>query len=212
MAKLYFLGGENIVRRDAREINRLAFQDAGGTPAVLVFPWARASFDRAFSRRKRLFNYFRSLGARTVTFAEYSESRGEIAEAMGHSDVVYLTGGQLSVLIARLKSKGVDELLRGYKGVVVGRSAGALALGRLCPVKDRNKGAAKTVLGLGLVDISVKVHYKPSADSELLRLSKSGKVYALPEGAALVFNNGLMSFVGDVFLFENGEKNAVNKA
>lgn len=58
----YFLGGENLVRRDAREINARAFLDAGGAPDVLVFSWARASFDRSYKRGKRVFDYFRSLG------------------------------------------------------------------------------------------------------------------------------------------------------
>ena len=64
MVKLYFLGGENVAKREAKEINEKAFQDAGGTPTVLVVPWARPSFDAKYRRRKKLADYFRSLGAR----------------------------------------------------------------------------------------------------------------------------------------------------
>ena len=46
MPKLYLLGGENVFKRSAREVNERAFQDAGEHLVVLVFPWARASFDR----------------------------------------------------------------------------------------------------------------------------------------------------------------------
>jgi len=38
MVILYFLGGEDIVKRDSREINKKAFIDAGGAPVVLIFP------------------------------------------------------------------------------------------------------------------------------------------------------------------------------
>ncbi|MFB3889325.1 MAG: Type 1 glutamine amidotransferase-like domain-containing protein [Candidatus Bathyarchaeia archaeon] len=205
MATLYFLGGENIVKRDAKEINARAFQDVGGAPSVLVFQWARASFDRQFKRRKRLFDYFRSLGANTVDFAEYSDSSEEIAEKMEKSDLVYLTGGQVTALVERLRKKGVEKLLLSYSGVVVGRSAGAMALGRWCLVRNRYSRNIKTVRGLGLVDFSVKAHYRPSADASLTNLSMRGRVFALAQGSALIQRNGELSWVGKAVLFENGK-------
>jgi hypothetical protein len=118
MPKLYFLGGENVVKRDAKEVNSLAFQDAGGAPRVLVCPWARPSFDTRFQRRKRLTDYFRSLGAVDVDFLEYSESE-DVATKFSCSNLVYLTGGQVSTLINRLRKSGVEGLLRSYGGVLV---------------------------------------------------------------------------------------------
>jgi peptidase E len=210
MAKLYFLGGENVVKRDAKEINERAFQDAGGTPNVVVFPWARTLFDKDYRCRKRLFDYFRSLGASAVDFAEYSDTPIEIARKVECSDLVYFTGGQASILVERLRNRNVDYLLREYDGVIVGRSAGALALCRRCIITDRNKRATRMVEGLGQVDFCVKVHYKPSKDVVLKKLSKEEKIYAVPERAALVYNSGALSFMGDLYLFENGEKQALS--
>ncbi len=207
MARLYFLGGENVIKRDAREINEIAFRDASEAPRVVVVPWARASFDKAYRRRKRLFDYFRSLGAVTVDFAEYSDTLKEVTRKVERSDLIYLPGGFASVLVERLKTRSVDGLLRKYDGVVVGRSAGALALGKKCVVtKNRRKPTSMIISGLGLVDFSVKAHYKPSKDGELKRLSKEETIYAIPERSALVYDNGALSFMGDVFLFQNGEK------
>jgi peptidase E len=207
MAKLYFIGGENIAKRDSREINEAAFGDAGGAPAVVVFPWARASFDNTYKRRKRLFDYFRNLGACTVDFAEYSDSFEKVTEKVEGSDLIYLPGGLASVLVERLKNRSVDRLLRKYDGVVVGRSAGALALGKKCVVtKNRRKPTSMIISGIGLLDFSVKAHYKPSKDGELKRLSKEEKIYAIPERSALVYDNDALSFIGNVYLFQNGEK------
>jgi len=114
------------------------------------------------------------------------------------------------VLLSRLKSRGVDGVLRSYRGVVVGRSAGALVLGRSCLVTNRYNRKTRVVAGLGLVDFSVKVHYEPSKDDLFRKLSKTGKVFAIPPRAAVVYDDGVLSFVGDVFLFENGEKTRVN--
>lgn len=206
MPKLYFLGGENVYRRSAREVNERAFQDAGEPLGVLVFPWARASFDNKFMLRKRLMDYFISLGAGRVNFAEYFDRVEKIAEKMADSNLVYLTGGLASVLVERLKSRGTDNLLHNYNGVIVGRSAGALALGKKSIITCRNNSEMKIIEGLGLVNFTLKVHYKPERDNELERLSKEEKIYAVPEGSALVYENGALSFIGDVYLFENGEK------
>ena len=206
MPKLYFLGGENIVKRDSREINEVAFRDAGEAPRVVVFPWARASFDKACKRGKRLFDYFRNLGASTVDFADYGVSFEEINRKVECSDLIYLPGGLTSVLIERLKNKNVDLLLRKYDRVIVGRSAGALALCKKCVITDSRKPVTKMIRGLGLVDFGIKVHYKPSKDIELKRLSKEEKIYAIPERSALVYDNGRLSFMGNVYVFQNGEK------
>ncbi len=210
MAKLYFLGGEHVVKRDSIEINETAFHDAGKAPAVIVFPWARTSFDQAYNRRKRLFDYFRSLGACTVDFADYSDATEEIARKVACSDLVYLTGGCASVLVERLKNKNVDRLLHNYEGVVVGRSAGALALGKHCVVtKNRCNPTSKLVSGIGLVGFSVTAHYQPSKDEALKNLSREEKIYAIPERSALVYDDGALSFMGEVYLFQDGEKTRI---
>ena len=209
MAKLYFLGGERVAKQDSREINEAAFNEAAEEPRVVVFPWARASFDKTYKRRQRLFNYFRGLGACTVDFVDYGDTFAEITRKVECSDLLYLTGGLTTVLIERLKSKSVDRLLRKYDKVIVGRSAGALALCKRCVLTDRREPAVKMVKGLGLVDFGVKVHYKPSKDSELKRLSKEEKIYGIPERSALVYDNGCLSFMGDVYMFQNGEKTRI---
>jgi peptidase E len=212
MAKLYFLGGENVFKRDAKEVNAAAFQDAGSAPNVLVFSWARASFDASYRRRKLLVEYLRSLGAESVIFADYSSTTEEITSSIATSDLIYLTGGQTSILATRLRSKRVDRLLRSYAGVVVGRSAGALVLGKKCLVTNRYSGLRRAVKCLGLVDFSVKAHYNPSQDALLRAFSLKEKIYAIPQRSALVYGGGELSVVGEVFLFENGEKTAVMHA
>ena len=206
MPKLYLLGGENVFKRSAREVNERAFQDAGEPLIVLVFPWARASFDRDYKKRKRLIDYFISLGACTINFIEYSDSNETIAKKMADSNLVYLTGGLANVLVERLKNIGVNCLLRDYSGVIVGRSAGALALCRKCVITCRSNSKVKIIDGLGLADLTLKVHYKPEKDSMLERLSRQEKIYAVPEGSVLVYDYGVCSFMGEAYLFENGTK------
>jgi dipeptidase E len=206
MPKLYLLGGENVSKRTAQEINQRAFQDAGATPVVLVFPWARVSFDSTHKKRQTVFDYFMSLGAGTVEFIEYSESKQAIAQKIATSNLIYLTGGLVTALVERLKKMEVDTLLRSYSGVIVGRSAGALVLCKKCVLTKRHSKRVTVIDGLGLTDFTLKAHYKPQNDDTLILLSKQQLIYAVPARSALVYENGKLSVINKIYLFENGVK------
>ena len=212
MPKLYLLGGENVRKRSAMEVNERAFQDAGGHPAVVVFPWARASFDRLYRKRKLLSDYFISLGAATVDFIEYSDSKVAIAQKIASSNLIYLTGGLANALVERVRKIGVDDLLRGYDGVIVGRSAGALALCRRCVITGRWNKQVRLIDGLGLADLTLKAHYRPEKDSVLRLLSKDERIFAVPSRSVIVYDGGVNSVIGKAYLFENGEKKALDSA
>jgi peptidase E len=207
MPRLYFLGGEDVAERGSKEINERAFVDAGGAPAVLIFNWTAESAEKTGKCGKIMVDYFEDIGARAVEFAECSDSFEEIAQKVERSDLIYLPGGVTRILVKRLLNARVDSLLREYDKIIVGNSAGALAFGRDC-ILTRGKRNKRTVIipGLGLVDFSVKVHYKASRDRELKELSHERKIYAIPERSALVFSDGSVSCIGDVYLFQNGRK------
>lgn len=207
MARLYFLGGEDVAKRDSKEINRKAFIDAGIVPVVLVFPWTAESIDKPDKYRKMMADYFEELGASRIEFAEYSDSLEEIAEKVNSSDLIYFPGGVTRILVERIKNAKVDNLLRKYDKVIVGNSAGALALCKDCILtKDKDNPETTIISGFGLVDFSVEVHYNASNDRELKKLSKKRKIYALPERCALVCDNGNLSFIGNVYLFYEGKR------
>ncbi len=206
MPIVYLLGGENVFKRSAQEVNERAFQDAGKPLNVLVFSWARASFDNSYKKRKTLVDYFISLGADSINFVDFSDTTEVIAKKIGDSNLVYLTGGLPSILLERFKKMSVDPFLHDYGGVIVGRSAGALALCHKCVITCRSNSKAKIISGLGLVDLTLKVHYKQEKESILMALSKKETIYALPQGSALICNNGVCSFIGNVYLFKDGQK------
>lgn len=206
MPKYYLIGGENTHKRDAKEVNQRAFNDVGGTPRVLVFSWARASFDNTYNKTKIIFDYFRSLGASTISTVNYSSKNGEIKEEMSKSDLVYLTGGVTSVLVERLKKSGLSSLLEKFEGVIVGRSAGALALCSKCVITYRSNCAVKVINGLGLVDLTLKAHYKLGVDEKLKEFSENQDIFAVPKGSAVVCDHGNLSFINKVYLFHKREK------
>ena len=206
MPKLYLLGGENVHRQSAINVNETAFQEAGSPLTIGVFPWARASFDMLYRQRKFVTDYFISLGASTVDFIDYSDPNDIIRQKISSSNLLYLTGGLVNALIERLKKTGVDAVLKDYPGIIVGRSAGALALCDRCLVTSRLRRHTLIVEGLGLADLTLKAHYRPQNDRVLMMLSKKEKIYAVPSGSAIIYKGGISSFIGKVYLFEDGKK------
>ena len=206
MAKLYLLGGENVHKRSAKRVNNRAFEDAKQPVDVLVFAWARLYFDCKYRKRKLFTDYLKSLGACSVDFVEYSDSKEDVEEKISSANLVYLTGGLPSVLIERLKEKGIDRLLSSYSGIIVGRSAGALALCRRCITTVRSNCKVRIVNGLGLTNLTLRVHYTSENDDALLRFSKQEKIYAVTQNSALVFDNGILEVLGEAYLFENNQK------
>lgn len=207
MTILYFLGGEDVEKRNSEEINRKAFLDAGGAPVVLIFPWTGKSVGKADKHRETLADYFRECGASSIEFAELSDSFKEIDEKMNRANLICLPGGDARILLERIENAKVDKLLRKFGGIIIGNSAGALALCKDCILtKGRVHSETTIIPGLGLVDFSFDVHSGISKDRELEKLSMKRKIYAIPEKCALVFVNGETSFMGDLYFFHRGEK------
>jgi dipeptidase E len=211
MPKLYLLGGENVTRRSAKEINMQAFHDAAEAPAVLVFPWARPSFDNTYSKRRLVTDYFRSIGAATVDYAEYGEA-DSFEEQIHLADLIYLTGGQASILLERAQKMRLGTMLRNFKGVIVGRSAGALALCSKCVTTRRYSQKIMLVKGLGLAPIALKAHYIAEDDQTLQHFSHKTPIYAVPKDSALIYQEEKLSTVGTVYLFNGGERHPFTEA
>ena len=208
MAKLYFLGGEDLAKRDSEQINKKAFADAGGAPIVLVFiGWTSKSVNKTETYRRIIVDYFKEIGAEKIVFAELSDSLETIDKKMENADLIYLPGGDPKLLVERIKKKGLDALLRRYDKVILGNSAGALALCRDClMVGDETHEETTMISGVGVVDFCVDVHYSSSKDKQLIELSKGKRIYAIAERSALVSDERGISFFGIVYMFYRGKK------
>jgi peptidase E len=214
--KLYFHGGEDIRKRDSKEINEKAFADAGRSPRVLIFPWT-ARVEKV-GYRIVMRDYFRELGAGRIEFAELSDSFRKLKGKIESSGIIYLPGGNDRIPINRIKERRIGPLFRRYGKVMIGNSAGSLALCKRYVVIRGQAGEPKTETreGIGKVDFAVTVHYKSatpelsgrSPDRELRALSrKEGmRIYAIPERCALVYDGKKIRPIGGIYVFDRGKK------
>jgi peptidase E len=114
-------------------------------------------------------------------------------------------------LITRLKKVGVDKLLHKYNGIIVGRSAGALALASQGVVTNRYNKKVTIKPGLGLAKLCLKTHYEPSKDDILKKLSDKQTIHALPSGSAIVYNHNNFTIIGQAYMFRNYKKHIITE-
>jgi peptidase E len=205
MLRLYMLGGEDIEKRDSRSLNEQAFREAGDSPSVAIFPWA--SKGKEEKQRRFMVTYFKELGARSIRFVEHSLPFTEMVAIAENSDIIYLPNGDAKLLIEMLRDTGSIHLLRLHDNVIIGNSAGALALCTEYIMPTKN-GSDELVIGkgLGLSDFVISVRYEPAQDAQLENLSKDRSIFAIPCGAAIRSDNCSLSLLGDVELFMDGKK------
>ena len=206
MLRLYFLGGEDLQKRDSEEINRKALSDAGESPLVLVFPWSSKPHGREDRYRPLLVQYFKSLGARAVRFVEVSLPYSDMVKLVEEADIIYLPGGDTRLLLERLRNTGAAHLISTFNKVIIGNSAGALVLCGEFIQADEGGQSMSIASGLGLVDFSVSVHYNEAQDLHLTALSQKRHIFAIPEGAALFFTECCLNLIGPLVMFQDGKK------
>jgi peptidase E len=199
------LGGEDIEKRDSRSLNEQAFRDAGDSPSVAIFPWASKAKEE--KQRRFMVTYFKELGARSVRFVEHSLPFTDMVAIAENSDIIYLPDGDTKLLIEMLRDTGSIHLLRLHDNVIIGNSAGALALCYEYIIPAKN-GVDELAIekGLGMSDFVVSAHYEPSQDAQLESRSKDRSIFAIPDGAAIRSDSCSLSLLGNVELFMDGKK------
>ena len=88
---------------------------------------------------------------------------------------------------------------------IIAFSAGSIVLGQQCIITpDKNYPELIVQEGLNILPFSIEVHYHPKINHILLKLSNIIKIYAIPDGCAIIYNPDL-EFVGTIYCFNNGE-------
>ena len=141
-------------------------------------------------------------------------------ELVAASDVILLAGGHVPTENAFFKAIGLRELLVGYKGVIMGVSAGSMNAADTVYVQPEEAGAAvdphfvRWTQGLGLTDKNILPHYNMVKDNILdgLRLfedvtypdSAGHPLYVLPDGSYILEADGASTLYGEAYLLHNG--------
>ena len=149
-----------------------------------------------------------------------SRNQTKAAELVAASDVILLAGGHVPTENAFFREIGLRKLLRGYKGVIMGVSAGSMNAADTVYVQPEEPGEAiapdfiRWTQGLGLTDKNILPHYNMVRHNILdgLRLfedvtypdSEGHPLYVLPDGSYILEAEGKSTLYGQAYLLHNG--------
>jgi hypothetical protein len=198
MRKAFLIGGEDVVKRDFEMVMALAFQDFSD-PEVMVLNWTSNMLDGAEKQRTVLKGYIKDLGAKKTVFPHPDIGVRKFAESLSTVDIVYIPAGDVRHLMNNLITNHASKVLQDFDGVIIGNSAGAMSL---CNTfVDKEHGPIRVRNGMGLLPITLHVHYDKMDDTFLIPLAQENRIFALSECSALKWNGQAFSSIGNVVSF-----------
>ena len=207
--KCYLIGGGDIKKGELEEIDREALANAKNRQ-VYVLDLTSNNKEKLARYRKILKLYFEKLGADKVGFISNLTSFEQVNREIRKSGLVYIPGGDTETLIHNIKKHNLESILPSLAFILVGNSAGALAMCKeVILTKGEDIKEKRVLAGANLVPFSVDVHYDETHDKELFELSKERDIYAIPEKCAIVYNTEI-NFFGNIWKFSKGKKEKVN--
>jgi len=142
------------------------------------------------------------------------------AEMISGSDVLMLAGGHVPTQRAFFERIGLRELLHGFRGVIMGVSAGSMNCASTvysqpeCPGESEDPGYCRFFCGLGLTDVMVLPHYQQERFTILdgQRLyeditypdSVGRSFIAIPDGSYVLEENGSAIMFGEGYRIADG--------
>jgi len=164
---------------------------------------------------------FREAGFRFGAFQVLDgRNASEAAALVGNDDVIILAGGHVPTQNRFFNAIGLQTLMAGFGGVVIGISAGSMNSADVVYARPEREGEARDrtlprfLRGLGLTKLMLLPHFDPSSDEMLdglpvtdgiVRPDSMGRVfYAIPDGSYLLVENGRATLRGAVWRVRDG--------
>ncbi len=167
---------------------------------------------------------FKNLPVKEVKILSEKESA---AKLVAWADVIYLSGGHGPTQLAYMKKMGLKEALLGYKGIVIGLSAGSMnAAFYVYHVPELDEEAVDPNYvrfsdGLDLTNIQIIPHREYLKDKTIGGLkfvddivipdSFGCRFYFITDGSYFKVKNGLTTFKGEGEIIEDGEITPLNQ-
>ena len=130
-------------------------------------------------------------------------------EKLKMADIIYLLGGNPFIQLNYLLENKYNDILRNTNALIIGVSAGSMNLAvDAYYSKDDDYPESKLYQGLGIVDITIDPHFdinNKEQVNEIKTFSNKRKIIGLPNDSAICIINNNIDYIGDVYIFENGD-------
>ena len=199
------------LRENVKSINKFAF--------IASDP---ESFERADNRSQSTIKALEieNLPVKELVLIDH-RFNGDIKQAILSADIVFLAGGHVPTQNKYFKEIDLKSILKEYKGVVIGQSAGSMNCSELVYAQPEsedefnNPNFDKFISGLGLTNIIMMPHMNRAKTDELcgtttyeMCLEDSFKCphYGISDGGYIVIKDGVATAFGKTVYFKEGKE------
>ena len=161
-----------------------------------------------WSRSNQDVFYKYGIGKEQIVWVNYfKDSMDEMKEKILNSSILMLTGGAPDLMMKRIKEKKLKKLIKNYKGIMIGYSAGAmiqLDSYHISPDEDYPEFLYQTGLGC-LSGFAIELHFRRSKvqlqSIEKVKSEKQIPVYGIYEEGGMIIDSSIKCF-GKIEKFE----------
>lgn len=125
------------------------------------------------------------------------------------ADIIYLLGGNPFTQLNYLGQNKFGDIILNTNALVIGISAGSMNLAVSSYYsKDDDYPESTIYKGLGLIDITIDPHFDINNVEQVHEIkinSKGRQIIGLPNSSAIIISNNIIKYIGDAYIFENGE-------
>ncbi len=157
-----------------------------------------------------VFNTFRKIFPNlNIVLLDSRTEQNKGVEILRNADIIYLFGGNPFTQLEYLKKYNYTDIFQNTDALIIGISAGSMNLAiNSYYSKDEDYPESVIYEGLGLTDITIDPHFDIDNEdqvSEIMSFSKKIKIIGLPNESAIIISNGNVKYIGDIYIYENGE-------
>lgn len=208
-----FLGGGGDMA-DSIAIDSVFFEDIKADDKILYIPIACD-----FTSYKNCFKWFCSLAQQYIPIP--SSNITMLLEEDPIPDfslykAIYIGGGNTYKLLDYITTNNLKESFEKFLqsgGKIFGGSAGAIIFGSTIEtVAEEKENYPDNKALCFLKDFAIRCHYVDKDNNLFVRLSSllSVPIIAIPENGGIVVDNNKIDIIGELHIFEKGQKNSVS--
>lgn len=200
----YLIGGGEFDDPIKQRVEFIVLKQLDWPARVLIIPWTTDDLTKQAKYRPQMIALLEQCNVSSVEYLEEDESSQITDNKFAEANVLYLPGGSPEVLMSKLSKHNLFFKISNFHGSVLGISAGAYVLTR--EYIDINPNPVTIMPASNLINIDIKCHYTETMDEKLYKLSTARDIYAIPNNAALVYQNNKLHTIGHITLFRKGKK------
>jgi peptidase E len=203
MRKIYLIGGGNYFNAEMDILNKKIASDFRSKKSFLIIPFA-TNIEKREKWISAVKSAFEKQGIKKFDVLSENLSEKEMNKKISDSELIFFTGGLPEALIDKVFKFNLLDRLKSYEGQIVGFSAGALALSKICFIsKDSDYPRSQLIKGLGVVDFTTTVHYEEKELEEISFFSELVPIYTISDISAIIVSSDNITFLGEVNLIKN---------